>query len=268
MKKIVLAAFAGLFLAGAASAQTKPADKPIPGAIQMAIGGGLKLEKTFAAPGNMTGWVLSQGVDSNIVVYTTADGEAAIAGNMLDAKGKNLTKQHLEQYAPKVDYDKMWGELEQSTFVAEGPKDAKTTIYVFKDANCGYCHLAWKAFQPYVKAGLQVRWIPVAFLAPDSGAKAAVLMTAKDPAAAIRDLHENFARKTTLPPVSADIKAKLDANEKLMKAWGFKGTPALFYKDKNGKVQAVSGMPRLSELPAITGLPQQVINDPDLARYN
>ncbi len=262
-----LSAIALAVVASSAVAQPTKTDEKLPAPLQMAVTGGMKVEKSFPAAGGMTGWVLSQGVGQHMIVYTPPGGEVAIAGNMLDAKGMNLTKQYMEQHAPKPDYDKMWGELEKSSWVAEGPKDAKSVIYVFKDANCGFCHLAWKALQPYEKVGLQVRWVPVAFLAPDSYDKGAALLTAKNPEDAIEALHEKWGSKVTLPQASKDARAKLDANNKLMNAWGFRGTPATLYKDKSGKVKAVSGMFQLAELPSITGLPEQPQNDPALAKF-
>jgi thiol:disulfide interchange protein DsbG len=249
------------FNAGAAEAMPAP--------IQSAVDSGLRFENSFPAAGGLTGWVLSQGAGNNMILYTTAVGDVAIAGNMFDAKGANLTKQYMEKYGPKPDYEKMWGELETSAWVAEGPaaKDAKSVIYVFEDANCSYCHLYWKALQPYVAAGVQVRWIPVAFLSSESLPKAAALLTATNPAAAIAEMHAGYGKKLVNPkPVPEAIKAKVDANAKLMRLYGFTGTPATFYKDKSGKVRAVNGMPGLSEIAAITGIPEQKQTDAALGR--
>lgn len=276
MKKAILTAalLSGFALSACAAgdlapAATKSDDAKIPAPLQMAVMGGMKVEKSFSAAGGLTGWILSQGVGNNMVVYTSANGEVAIAGNMLDAKGQNLSKQYLEQYAPKPDYDKMWGQLEKSSYLIEGPsnKDAKSVIYVFKDPNCGYCHLAWKALQAYEKVGLQVRWVPVAFLAADSYDKAAALMSAKDSTTAIREMHQAWGTKLSVPAATKEQRAQLDANNKLMNEWGFRGTPATLYKDKAGKVRAAPGMFPLSDLPSITGLPEQPQSDPSLAKY-
>src|SRR5262249_40913011 len=61
--------------------------------------------------------------------------------------------------------------------------------------------------------------------------------------------------------------AQLDANLQLMKRFGAPGTPLLVWKDVDGKVQLKTGMPRLSQLPAITGLPEQRIDDPELSEF-
>jgi thiol:disulfide interchange protein DsbG len=41
----------------------------------------------------------------------------------------------------------------------------------------------------------------------------------------------------------------------------------VIWKDGHGKVNVKGGMPRLSELPGITGLPEQKNDDPQLARF-
>jgi len=264
-----LALATAISAASLAATAAQPAPKAPPGAVALAVTGGMKLETSFPAPGNMTGWLLTQGVDTAIVVYTTADGSVALAGNMLDATGKNLTKDHLAKYTPKPDYSKMWSDLEKSTWVAEGATGSavKSTIYVFEDANCSFCHLTWKALQSYQKAGLQVRWVPVAFLSATSLDKAATVLSAPNPGAAFTQRHESYGAATKDAPASPALRDKVNANNKLMQQWGFKGTPAILYKDASGKVTATSGMPSLSLLPTITGLPAQVITDPELQRY-
>ena len=52
-----------------------------------------------------------------------------------------------------------------------------------------------------------------------------------------------------------------------MERFGAQGTPALVWKDGAGKVRVMTGMPRLSQLPAITGLPAQKNDDPELAEF-
>ncbi|MGC2520684.1 MAG: hypothetical protein WA373_16435, partial [Burkholderiales bacterium] len=61
------------------------------------------------------------------------------------------------------DLPALFSTLEKTDAVAEGAASPKRTLYVFFDANCWYCHLTWKALQPYERAGLQVRWVPVAY---------------------------------------------------------------------------------------------------------
>jgi thiol:disulfide interchange protein DsbG len=241
-----------------------------PAPIQTVIDSGLKLRSNFDAAGGLKGWILSGGPGQHMIMYTSQDGEVAIAGNMFDAKGTNFNPQYIDKYLPKPDYEKFWGDLTSAAWVSQGPesKDAKSIMYVFADANCGYCHLTWKALDPYTKVGLQIRWVPVAFLAPDSMPKATALLAAKDSNAAIAESHANFGKKLEdSAPVDEALKAKVEANAKLMDQWEFSGTPVLVYKDKDGKVRTKAGVPPLSELPTMTGLAEQANNDPALAKY-
>jgi len=63
------------------------------------------------------------------------------------------------------------------------------------------------------------------------------------------------------------VAALIRDNGELMEQFGIAGTPGVIWRDKQGKVQVKGGMPRLSELPTITGLPEQKISDPELARF-
>jgi thiol:disulfide interchange protein DsbG len=149
----------------------------------------------------------------------------------------------------------------------------KSTLYVFMDPNCIYCHLVWKALQPYEAAGLQVHWIPMGFLKPDSAGKAAALLEAKDGAALLKELETHYSEKdesggiAPLARVSAADQAKLDNNIKLFQDLGFDGTPTLVYQGSGGRWADVSGLPKLSQLPGMLNLPAQAVTDPELQRY-
>lgn len=269
-KSFALMAIAGAAALSAIAAPSKFNEKSLPEPLKAVSAGGVKVVKSFPAEGGMTGWVLSRGVNQNMIVYTPESGAVMIAGNMIDASGKNLTPDYLEKHAPKPEFTNLWKKLDsdKSLWVAEGAlKDPKSVVYVFKDPNCGYCHLAWKALQPYEKVGLQIRWIPVAFLGGDSLDKAANLLGAKNADEAINQLHTKWGDKTPVAAASKELRDRVQANTKLMNEWGFTGTPAVLYKDKAGVVRGTPGMFRTSELPAMTGLPEQPQTDSALARF-
>ena len=171
------------------------------------------------------------------------------------------------------EYRALFAELERADAIVEGRKNAKRVLYVFFDANCFYCHLSWKALQPYQRAGVQVRWVPVAYQQPSSVGRAAAIMQAPDRVAALREneMAYNPAKFdggiAPLANVPAALAAQLRANTRLMQRFGAPGTPAMAWKDANGNVRFKVGMPRLSELPAITGLPQQPNDDPKLTEF-
>jgi thiol:disulfide interchange protein DsbG len=248
------------------------AAEPLPKALNKAVESGVKVVRNFPAASNLTGWVLSQGGRYSIV-YTTPDKKTLLAGSLIGEDGENLAAQYEEKYVPKPDFGALFQELEKSSFVAEGTiKSPKTVIYVFFDPNCPFCHAAWRAVQPYEKIGLQVRWIAVATLGPTSLPKAIEVMAAADQIAAFRKMEENHGKPWTPSTQSAEsghpaIVAAIRQNGELMEKFGIAGTPGVVWKDKQGKVQVKGGMPRLSELPSITGLPLQKNEDSALTKF-
>ena len=177
------------------------------------------------------------------------------------------------QYATKPEQGALFLQLEQAKVIVEGAKEAQSVLYVFFDANCFYCHLTWKALQPYEKVGLQVRWVPVAYQKPSSVGRAAAIVEAFDQAAALRENEVNYdkahfdggIKPMDRPPVQ--LTEQLRLNFQLMQKFGVPATPLLVWKDDKGNVQLKPGVPRLSQLPGITGLPKQEVIDPELANF-
>jgi thiol:disulfide interchange protein DsbG len=220
----------------------------------------------------VSGWVFAQDGHYS-TVYTTADKKTLLAGALIGEGGESISAQYEERYVPKPDIGVLFSQIEKSSFVAEvSVAGAKTTVYLFVDANCPYCHYAWLAFQPDEKAGLQARSIPVATLGPTSMPKAIEVMVAADKVAAVRAMEANHGKAWTVSAQSSEAAqpgavAAIRRNGELMQRFGIAGTPGLIWKDKQGKVQIRSGMPRLSEFPAITGLPEQKHDDSALDKF-
>lgn len=244
----------------------------IPKQIQGVIDSGAQIVKTFPAAAGMKGWVISKD-ERYMILFSSPDNKTLFAGDMIDESGKNLTEQYVDLYVPKPDLTPIYNALEHSTYIAEGTlKSPKSVIYAFFDPNCPFCHFAWQALQHYEAAGLQVRWIPVAYLMETSTGKAAAILQAKDRLAAFRNNEQKYNLKnheggaTPAKPSAASNK-QLQDNSELMHQLGITGTPAIVWKDAQGTIQMKAGMPRLSEFPAITSLPEQTVDDADLARF-
>lgn len=264
-------ALAGASLWAASPIASSAADA-LPTVIQHAVDSGVKVVKSFPAASGLTGWVLSQGGRYS-VVYTTADRKTLIAGALIGENNENLSEQYEEKYVPQPDPSALFKGLEKSLYVSEGTtKDARSVLYVFVDANCPFCHLTWIALQPYEKAGLQVRWIPVATLGPTSMPKAIEMMAAQDRVAALRTMEMNQGKPWSPSAQSNEashgaLAESIRKNGALMEAFGISGTPGIVWKDARGKVHVKAGMPRLEEIPGITGLPEQKQTDPALDRF-
>ncbi len=199
--------------------------------------------------------------------------QAVIVGSAFISIAAFCDDQPKPQYASKPEYRALFLELEKAEVITEGAKDAKSVLYVFFDPNCFYCNLTWKALQPYEKAGLQVRWVPVAYQKPSSVGRAAAIMEAPNRADALRENEVNYDKAhydggiKLMDKPQAQLMAQLQANTELMRKFGVPATPLLVWKDNYGNVQLKPGVPRLSRLPEITGLPEQKVLDPELANF-
>ncbi len=243
-----------------------------PKQIQAAVDSGVKVVKTFPAASSLTGWVLSEKGHYSLV-FTTPDRKTLIAGDLIDENSRNLTSRYAEQYIPKPDRAALLKELIRAPHIVEGAaKNPKSVLYVFFDPNCPYCHYTWMALQAYERVGLQIHWVPVAVLGPTSMPKAIAIMAAADKTAAFRKMEQSGGLGKPAPAgFGADthpqIALALRSNAELMDKFGIGGTPGIVWRDKSGKIKAISGMPRLSDIPAIVGLPEQKNDDPALAKF-
>ena len=171
------------------------------------------------------------------------------------------------------EFQRLYARLESATYVTEGAKQPKNVIYVFFDPNCPYCRHSWLALQYYEKVGLQVRWLPVAVLKSSSLGRAAAILEADDPAAALKKNESEYRMSGAeggMPPVDQpkpESVTKLGANRELMRLFGFRGIPAMVWRGTNGEILGKAGMPNMRDLPLITGLPEQWIDDPELDAY-
>jgi len=243
-----------------------------PKAIQAAVDGGVKVLRSFPAASSLTGWVLSENGHTSLV-FTTPDRKTLIAGQLIDENSQDLTARYAEQYLPKPDHAALLKDLVRAPHVVEGAaKNPKSVLYVFFDPNCPYCHYTWMALQAYEKVGLQVQWVPVAVLGPTSMPKALAIMAATDKTAAFRKMEESGGMGKPAPAgfgagTHPELTAAVRKNGELMEKFGIGGTPGIVWQEKGGKVRMISGMPRLSDIPAIVGLPEQKNDDPELAKF-
>lgn len=216
---------------------------------------GVEVIGMFKAPGGLTGYA---GVIEMqpLAIYLTADGKHAIVGSMIDAKGDNLSREPLDRLVSKPMTGKIWKQLEKSTWIADGSKNASRVIYTFTDPNCPYCNKFWNDARPWVKSGkVQLRHIIVAILGPTSPGKAATLLSAKDPQVALTEHEQQHASGGVKPlgQISATVREQLDTNQKLMQQLGSFATPTIFYKDADGNLQKVQGAPSAEMLTKVLG---------------
>ena len=231
---------------------------------------GITVVGSFPAAGGLTAWAAYSG-QTPLALYATPDGKHMVAGTMLDAKGEDVNQEALEKAVAKPMSAGAWSQVERSAWIADGSDKASKIVYVLTDPNCPYCNKLWADARPWVDSGkVQLRHIMVGILTPTSEGKAAALLADKNPSAAL-DKHErgNVAANAKVmasgrpKPLSNDglkpldvvppaIAAKLDANAKLMASLRLQATPALIWRDADGKLQTRTGAPD-NLLPAIFG---------------
>lgn len=260
-----MSAFAGK------SAPLTPYTGKLPAALQFAkTQGGLSVYKKFQAAGGLDGWVVKENSSGKeIIVYTSKDGEAMIAGMMLDKNGKNLSGAYADEFIPAPDYSEALAAFNAAPSVVVGSAKAKAEMVIVFDANCGFCKVIHRLVTPAIEAGeLRVRYVPVAILGADSDVKGAALLAAKDAKAALDADVSGHAGTST----DQGLLAKVRANTELMKKYNFNGTPVVLYSAKvkgEDTVYVSPGVPSILEVFGRLGISGQVdkLTDPSLQRF-
>jgi thiol:disulfide interchange protein DsbC len=157
------------------------------------------------------------------LIYMSADGKYLMAGDVSDIQsGKNLTEPKLR--AAKL---KAVNNVGEGNMIVFGPADAKHTISVFTDIDCGYCRKLHSEMDAYNAAGIQIRYLfyPRAGVGSESYNKGVSVWCADDRKQAMTDAKggKKLDNKTCANPVSDHYK--------LGQLLSLRGTPALMLDD-------------------------------------
>jgi thiol:disulfide interchange protein DsbG len=220
--------------------------------IQKVVSGhDLTIQKTFAGPGDLQGFVLKAPQGTPIIMYANKDGKFVFYGNLWGADGVDITKANNEKYVQSEITKTVFDHLDKVTTFTQGDEKAAYSMYVVADPNCSACHAFYKEAEPAIKAGkLKVQWVLVAFLNPTSMGRAATILSAKDPVQAFLSNENKFSNATEeggvkpLNTIPDAIQKKLDGNMSFFKNSGLQATPTLIFWDKDGKQTFVTGVPR------------------------
>lgn len=233
------------------AAPLQAADLPAP--VKALQREGIEVIAPFKAPGGLTAYAGLAG-QRPVAIYLTPDGKQAILGTMVDARGQDLSQPVLDKLVGKPLAAKTWKTLAASAWIADGSAKATRVVYVFTDPNCPYCNKFWSDARPWVDSGkVQLRHIMVGILGPTSPGKAAALLSASDPAAALRAHESRTGEATALAKVPARAAAQLQGNHSLMQEMGLGATPAILYLDSAGLLHTEQGAPQPAALARILG---------------
>ncbi len=220
-----------------------------PDAVQVLVDDGLQVEASFEAPGGVKGFVGRRN-GQPVSLYLMPDGEHIVVGKMVDGFGQDLSAEHIRNWLPQPDLTGAWQKLADAAWVSEGPSDAQRIVYVFFDPNCGYCVTFREKAQPYLERGIELRHIMVGIIQPSSLAKAASVLGAEDPLGKL-DFHDSQFPKDWLESdenVPQDLRKQILSNNRLMESLAIAVTPSVFYKDPDGEIRKIVGLPDDSAL--------------------
>ena len=226
-----------------------PVPAPIAATIDRLTGGQAKILGAFKSKAGLVGIALSMGPGRNTIIYATPDGKYLIQGVVIDAQGNNLTQMAQQQYLPKPPgAAEDFAAMDKAHTFLWGQESAKKELWIVFDPNCIYCHKMYEDLKSYVADGtLKVHILEVGVVKQSSTAKAAAIMAAKDPAAALVVDEEKFdvtnEEGGIKPDMSnADAVKKVNENNAWMSAQGISGTPfLLYYAASSGQPEAIGG---------------------------
>lgn len=181
-------------------------------------------------------WIRSTYTLTVVSVLILPTAQASQALNSTSSVRQQSTKQFLnatEKYA---------------TGVVEG--EGKHVVYIYFDPNCPYCHKLFVELRTYVKkGGYTFHWVPVGILMASSQGKAAAILEARNPLAALRENEKNFSREDgfgSIPEVlmpSNKISRELNTNQELLARTGTEDVPTILFHRRDGTVADIIGAP-------------------------
>ncbi len=227
--------------------------------VNKVLNGQGSIQQTFTAADGLIGFVVQSGQGNNGIIYADPKGQYVFVGSIINTQGQDLTQQYTGQYITNKIAGPAYQDAATQGWFTDGSDNAPHKAYMIFDPNCVYCHLLYKQVQPLIANGqLQVRWIPVAFRDPSSPGKAAAMLNAGSDAASDKLLQQNedgfndqsesgglapLAPNPSDPAVTA-VFAKVTQNTAYFTKYGFQGTPTILFKQADGKVVMVPGLPR------------------------
>ena len=221
-----------------------------PAPIQALSAQGLEIHAEFEAPAGLTGYGASY-PSGEVAIYLLPDGEHAIVGTLVDVEGNDLSAAALDEHVRAAQYAEVWQQLEESHWIQDGDRSAPRVVYTFTDPNCPYCRQFWQAARPWVEAGqVQLRHVMVGMLQPNSPAKAAALLGADDPQAALE--RHNTGQEITPAAQPREIEDQIFRNNQLFEDLGFIATPTTLFQ-LNDRVDRVAGMPSDEQMMGVMG---------------
>ena len=158
-----------------------------------------------------------------------------------------------------------FGERDQATWRAAlqldglrfGKIGEQIQIIFFIDPNCPACSELWGWFDTSPRRDLASLWIPVAYMNKASAARAATLLRAPDPYAALAQNFRSFDRANWqggIAPAQDATLEELSTIKRNTQFWDkrlFGVTPLMLHRDKGGSVWQTYGFASATDMDAL-----------------
>lgn len=141
--------------------------------------------------------------------------------------------------------DAVLAALAQATWITDGA--GRHAVYVFFDPNCPSCALLYRNTRALIAPhDLQLRWVPVAIVNATSAGKAAAILEAADPSAALRENKEAYSGELYAGGIAERIAAdeterRLRANEALLEQLDIPVVPSMLFLDRDRRTVLIQG---------------------------
>src|SRR3546814_11700191 len=109
-----------------------------PAVIEAIEAQGFEVLGEFDAPSGLRGFAGVAG-QQPVAVYATNDGEHAVVGTLINAKGEDIGAEALQRLVAGPMSARTWALLEASEWIADGKADSPSVIYTFSDPHCPFC---------------------------------------------------------------------------------------------------------------------------------
>ena len=174
------------------------------------------------------------------VLYTDAEGNYLIQGQLIDTRGKrNLTEERVDKLTA-IDFASL--PIKDAFTVVRG--NGKRKLVVFQDPNCGYCKRFERDLQKVDNVTIHMFLYPI--LGPDSTDKARNIWCARDRSQAWQDwmIRDVAAPKAPAPGCDSSVLAR---NVELGRKHKITGTPTLVFVD-GSRVPGAVGAAQVEKL--------------------
>ena len=212
----LLAASALMLQPAMVRAQSAETAQRIRSAVETFSGGRLKVDEVRRTP--LPG-IFEVRIQSEVLYVDERGQYLFYSGDLIDMRSqRNLTRERVEELLT-IDFRELPLELAVAQKVGAG----RRVLAVFEDPNCGYCK---KLRADLLRLDdVTIYTFPMAFLAPDSGTKAARALCAADPARAWNDLMLH----NRVPANDGKCETSIGKVADLARKLGITGTPVVFF---------------------------------------